>query len=126
MEFVKLLLSQEAERAHFAADPDATLARHGLGELSPADVHDAVGFVEDTLTVDWAQAYGTGAGAAHPPTPEPGGRPGFAGLVGRRDTRSGGRARRPGACPRPPPPSTTRSSTPLTCTSGTEPLSHAP
>ena len=71
MEFVKLLLSQEAERAHFAADPDATLARHGLGELSPADVHDAVGFVEDTLTVDWAQAYGTGAGAAHPPTPEP-------------------------------------------------------
>ena len=68
MEFVKLLLSQEAERAHFAADPDATLARHGLGELSPADVHDAVGFVEDTLTVDWAQAYGTGAG--HTPTPE--------------------------------------------------------
>ena len=50
MEFVKLLLSQEAERAHFAADPDATLARHGLGELSPADVHDAVGFVEDALT----------------------------------------------------------------------------
>ena len=76
MEFVKLLLSQESERAHFAADPDATLARHGLGELSPADVHDAVGFVEDTLTVDWAQAYGTGAGAAHPPTPEPGGAPG--------------------------------------------------
>jgi hypothetical protein len=71
MEFVKLLLSQEAERAHFAADPDATLARHGLGELSPADVHDAVGFVEDTLTLDWAQAYGTGAEAAHPSTPEP-------------------------------------------------------
>jgi hypothetical protein len=69
MEFVKLLLSEEAERAHFAADPDGTLARHGLGELSPADVHDAVGFVEDTLTVDWAQAYGTGA--AHTPTSEP-------------------------------------------------------
>jgi len=69
MEFVKLLLSQEAERAHFAADPDATLARHGLGELSPADVHDAVGFVEDTLTVDWAQAYGSGA--AHAPASEP-------------------------------------------------------
>ena len=69
MEFVKLLLSEEAERAHFAADPEATLARHGLGELSPADVHDAVGFVEDTLTVDWAQAYGSGAG--HAPTSEP-------------------------------------------------------
>lgn len=69
MEFVKLLLSREAERAHFAADPDGTLARHGLGELSPADVHDAVGFVEDTLTVDWAQAYG--AGAPHAQAPEP-------------------------------------------------------
>jgi hypothetical protein len=69
MEFVKLLLSREAERAHFAADPDGTLARHGLGELSPADVHDAVGFVEDTLTVDWAQAYGAGAGHAQAPEP---------------------------------------------------------
>ena len=125
MEFVKLLLSQESERAHFAADPDATLARHGLGELSPADVHDAVGFVEDTLTVDWAQAYGTGAGAAHPPTPEP---------AAPRDRRSGGPPRHPirwssttTRRPRTPPPrSTTPPSTPLTCTSGTEPLSHAP
>lgn len=65
MEFVKLLLSEEAERAHFAADPHGTLARHGLGGLSPADVHAAVGFVEDTLTVDWAQSYG--AGAEQPP-----------------------------------------------------------
>ena len=71
MEFVKLLLSDDGERALFAADPDATLDRHGLGDLSPADVHDAVGFVEDTFTVDWAQAYGTGAGAAHTPAPEP-------------------------------------------------------
>jgi hypothetical protein len=71
MEFVKLLLRDDGERAQFAADPDATLDRHGLGDLSPADVHDAVGFVEDTLTIDWAQAYGTGTGAAHTPTPEP-------------------------------------------------------
>ena len=76
MEFVKLLLSDDAERAHFAVDPDGALAEHGLGDLSSADVHDAVVLVQDTLTVDWAQAYGTGAGAAHPPTPEPGGAPG--------------------------------------------------
>ena len=76
MEFVKLLLSDDAERAHFAVDPDGSLAEYGLGDLSPADVHDAVVLVQDTLTVDWAQAYGTGAGAAHPPTPEPGGAPG--------------------------------------------------
>lgn len=65
MEFVKLLMNEHAERAHFAADPDGALARHGLGGLSPADVHDALGFVEDTLTVDWARAYGTGAEVAH-------------------------------------------------------------
>lgn len=61
MEFVKLLLRSDDERARFAADPDATLAHHGLAGLSPADVHDAVLFVEDTLTVDWSPAYG----AAH-------------------------------------------------------------
>ncbi len=65
MEFVKLLLGSDAERAHFAADPQTTLQQHGLGDLSPADVHDAVLLVQDTLTVDWSQAYGAGAGAAH-------------------------------------------------------------
>jgi hypothetical protein len=73
MEFVKLLLSDGSERAHFTADPDGTLAHHGLGDLSPADVHDAVVLVHDTLTVDWAQAYGAGAGAAHTAAPEPAG-----------------------------------------------------
>ena len=71
MEFVKLLLRDDGERAHFAADPDGTLAHHGLGELTPADVHDAVVLVQDTLTVDWARAYGAGAGATHTPPPEP-------------------------------------------------------
>jgi len=63
MEFVQLLLRDDAERAHFAADPEGTLAHHGLGELTAADVHDAVVLVQDTLTVDWARAYGVGAGA---------------------------------------------------------------
>ena len=76
MEFVKLLLSDDAERAHFAVDPDGSLDEHGLGDLSPADVHDAVVLVQDTLTVDWAQAYGTGAGVAHTPEPEPAAAPG--------------------------------------------------
>ena len=76
MEFVKLLMGSDTERAHFAADPDASLAQHGLADLSPADVHDAVLLVQDTMTVDWSQAYGTGAGAAHPvpvehTTPDP-------------------------------------------------------
>jgi hypothetical protein len=65
MEFVKLLLHSDVERADFAADPDASLSRHGLADLSPADVHDAVLFVQDTLTVDWSQAYGAGSDAPH-------------------------------------------------------------
>ncbi len=74
MEFVKLLMGSDTERAHFAADPDASLAQHGLADLSPADVHDAVLLVQDTMTVDWSQAYGSGA--AHPApvehiTPDP-------------------------------------------------------
>ncbi len=71
MEFVKLLLSDDVERAHFTADPDGTLAHHGLADLSPADVHDAVVLVQETLTVDWSQAYGAGAGAAPTPPAEP-------------------------------------------------------
>jgi hypothetical protein len=65
MEFVKLLFNSDDERARFAADPDTTLSHHGLSELSPADVHDAVLLVQETLTVDWSQAYGAGAGAPH-------------------------------------------------------------
>jgi hypothetical protein len=65
MEFVKLLMDNGDERARFAADPDATLSHHGFAGLSPADVRDAVQLVQDTLTVDWSQAYGAGASATH-------------------------------------------------------------
>ena len=119
MEFVKLLLSDDAERAHFAVDPGGTLSEHGLGDLSPADVHDAVVLVQDTLTVDWAQAPRTRRPPrrASPRVRRTGGPPSHPIRWSSTPTR---------ACPRPPPQSTTRSSTPLTCTSGTEPLSHAP
>jgi hypothetical protein len=65
MEFVKLLVHSDHERASFAANPEGALSHHGLSNLSPADVHDAVLLVQDTFTVDWSQAYGAGAGAAH-------------------------------------------------------------
>ena len=67
MEFVKLLLSDDPERAPFALAPDFSLCEHVRAALCPPDVLDAVVLVQDTLTVDWAQAYGAGAGAA--PTP---------------------------------------------------------
>jgi hypothetical protein len=65
MEFVKLLMANGDERARFAADPDATLSHHGFAGLSAADVHDAVELVQETVTVDWSQAYGAGASATH-------------------------------------------------------------
>jgi hypothetical protein len=57
LEFVRAVLDQDALRADFAADPAGTLAEHGLDELSPADVHDALVLVEDSRTVDFSRDY---------------------------------------------------------------------
>ena len=63
MEFVELLSGSEQLRSDFAHDPDATLSTYGLQSLSPLDVQDAIALVEDNRTVDWSDAYGTGAAA---------------------------------------------------------------
>jgi hypothetical protein len=63
MEFVELLSGSEQLRSDFAQDPDATLSTYGLQSLSPLDVQDAIALVEDNRTVDWSDAYGTGAAA---------------------------------------------------------------
>jgi hypothetical protein len=64
MEFVRLLSGDERVRSDFEVDPDGTLSTFGLDDLSPADVRDAIALVEDNRTVDWADAYGSGAGSA--------------------------------------------------------------
>lgn len=84
LEYVRQLLSDDAARTHFAADPGSALAEHGLAHLSGADVHDAIMLAQDTLTVDWSThfgagaspgpggtAFGSGAHPAAPPAPEP-------------------------------------------------------
>jgi hypothetical protein len=43
------LLSDPAEKAAFAVDPQGYIERHGLDDLTPTELHDALGFVADSL-----------------------------------------------------------------------------
>jgi hypothetical protein len=68
MEFLQALLTDPGLRGGFGDDPQGTLAAHGLADLSPADVHDALVLVQDTQTVD----YSLDAAIAPPPPPPAG------------------------------------------------------
>lgn len=54
LEFLQALLRDAELRGSFTHDPQGTLDEHGLGALSPADVHDALVLVQDTQTVDYS------------------------------------------------------------------------
>ena len=54
MEFLQALMGDAELRSTFTHDPQGTLVEHGLADLSPADVHDAIVLVQDTQTVDFA------------------------------------------------------------------------
>ena len=73
LEFLQGLLSDTGMRDGFLADPHATLTDHGLADLSPADVHDALVLVEDTQTADFSAAFTAGAPglAGHVPLAPP-------------------------------------------------------
>lgn len=71
LEFVRELLSDVEMRQHFSASPERTLEEHGLGDLSPADVYDALVLVEDNQTADFSRSYGTGADAPYAPPAAP-------------------------------------------------------
>lgn len=68
MEFLQALLTDTGMRSGFGDDPQGTLAAHGLADLTPADVHDALVLVQDTQTVD----YSLDAAIAPPPPPPAG------------------------------------------------------
>jgi hypothetical protein len=68
MEFLQALLTDEQLRTSFGHDPQGTLAGHGLADLSPADVHDALVLVQDNETVDFTLDL---AGTPAPPPPPP-------------------------------------------------------
>ena len=69
MEFLQALLADAGLRGDFGDDPQGTLHAHGLADLTPADVHDALVLVQDTQTVD----YSLDAASAAPPPPPPAG-----------------------------------------------------
>lgn len=71
LDFLRGLQTDETFRSVFTADPGATLAEHGLGDLSPYDVHDALVLMEDTETAEFSRDF-TGA-AAHLTPPPPNG-----------------------------------------------------
>ena len=68
MEFLQALLTDAGLRGAFGDDPQGTLAAHGLADLSPVDVHDALVLVQDTQTID----YSLDAATAPPPPPPAG------------------------------------------------------
>jgi hypothetical protein len=65
MEFLQALLADAELRDSFADDPQGTLSVHGLAELTPDDVHDALVLVQDNQTVDYLDL----SGAPTPPPP---------------------------------------------------------
>jgi hypothetical protein len=69
MEFLEALLADAGLRGDFGNDPQGTLAAHGLADLTPADVHDALVLVQDNQTVDYSLDAAT---AALPPPPPAG------------------------------------------------------
>src|SRR2546423_3536075 len=68
MEFLQALLVDAGLRGDCGDDPQGTLAAHGLADLTPADVHDALVLVQDTQTVDYSLDTATA-----PPAPPPAG-----------------------------------------------------
>lgn len=70
MEFLQALLTDTELQDSFADDPQGTLAVHGLADLTPDDVHDALVLVQDNLTVDYALDF---SAPAAPPPPPPAG-----------------------------------------------------
>jgi hypothetical protein len=69
LDFLRGLQTDAAFRSEFSADPESTIADHGLSDLSPHDVHDALVLMEDNETTDFSHDYGAGAVHHLPPPP---------------------------------------------------------
>jgi hypothetical protein len=69
MEFIRELLFNDDLRQDFSQNPEGTLADHGLANLSPDDVHDALVLVEDNQTADFSRDFNVGNNASFTPPP---------------------------------------------------------
>ncbi|WP_433276302.1 IniB N-terminal domain-containing protein [Pseudonocardia xinjiangensis] len=70
LDFLRGLRNDDAFRSAFTADPGATLAEHGLGDLSPYDVHDALVLMEDTETAEFSPDFTSAGAHLTPPPPD--------------------------------------------------------
>jgi hypothetical protein len=67
LDWIQNILRDPTERAAFQADPDDYADRHGFGDLSPTDVHDALWLIADNQNTSWE--HGNGQVHFPPPTP---------------------------------------------------------
>lgn len=84
-DFVSSLINDEAAKAAYLANPMAALGAAGLGDLSPADVQDALPHVADALPTDLAGLPGLGDLPLDLPTGLPTGLPALGDLPGLGD-----------------------------------------
>jgi hypothetical protein len=73
LDFLRGLQTDAGFRSQFGADPESTMADHGLSDLSPYDVHDALVLMEDNETADFSHDYGAGHHLPPPPPVHPAG-----------------------------------------------------
>lgn len=87
-DFVSSLINDEAAKAAYLADPMGALGAAGLGDLSPADVLDALPLVADALPTDLAGLPGLGDLPLELPTGLPTGLPSLGDLPALGDLSS--------------------------------------
>ena len=60
LEFLQKMIDDAGLRDWFAKDPQGALADHGLKDVSPEDVRDAIVLADDSQTADFSRSYDTG------------------------------------------------------------------
>jgi hypothetical protein len=60
LEFLQKMIDDTSLRDWFAKDPQGALADHGLKDVSPEDVRDAIVLADDSQTADFSRSYDTG------------------------------------------------------------------
>jgi hypothetical protein len=60
LEFLQKMIADGGLRDFFARDPQGALADHGLKDVSPEDVRDAIVLADDSQTADFSRSFDSG------------------------------------------------------------------